>query len=330
MCIHKTPKMKIISFDVGIKNLAYCLFETHTEGRPPTIIDWKVLSLMDEPATIPLCIETSPTSSKAKKTKNSPKPCNHKSKFATPLVEAPSAQAQAPPQIFLCDKHAKALADRGEWLLPDPKFKNVKKMKLEELMGLAISLGFSLPTAKKPEVLAWVDDYLAKKRLVGVGGKKSATAGEADLISLGRAMKKIFQDLLPEDISVVLIENQISPLASRMKTVQGMLAQYFIMRYEGVRVEFISSANKLKMFSKEDVKKKEMNEVGGGVEQTQAQKYKSHKKDGVFYCQQVLDKKVFDGGEQWVTCERKKKDDLADCFLQGVWWLKREGGMNIE
>lgn len=319
MCIHNKSKMKIISFDVGIKNLAYCLFET-TEGRPPTIIDWKVLSLMDEPVAIPLCSQTSSTSSKAKKASNSTKPCNHKSKFATPI-----AQAQAQAQIFLCDKHAKVLADRGEWLLPEPRFKNVKKMKLEELMGLAVSLGFSVSTAKKPEVLAWVEDYLAKKRLVGVGGKKSATAGEADLISLGRAMKKIFQDLLPQDISVVLIENQISPLASRMKTVQGMLAQYFIMRYEGVRVEFISSANKLKMFSKEDVKKKELNEGGGGVEQTQAQKYKSHKKDGVFYCQQVLDKKVFDGGEQWATCERKKKDDLADCFLQGVWWLKREG-----
>jgi hypothetical protein len=198
-------------------------------------------------------------------------------------------------------------------------------MKLEELLGVATSFGFSAGVdtrMKKPDILAWVEDYLGKKMLVPVN-KRTAKAGEADLVSLGRAMKTVFRDTLPADIEMVLIENQISPLANRMKTVQGMLAQYFIMRYEGVGVEFISSANKLKMFSNEDVKKKEL----VGVEQTQAQKYKEHKKDGVFYCQQVLDKKVFEGGEQWTLCERKKKDDLADCFLQGVWWLKREGGI---
>lgn len=318
--------MKIISFDVGIKNLAYCLFETTPEG-PPRIVDWKVLSLMDEPAPIPLCSAILPTSSKAKKQTNTavleqPRQtgCAHKARYTHS-------------NISLCDKHAKAAAARGEWLLPEPRWKNVKKMKLEELLGVATSFGFSAGVdtrMKKPDILAWVEDYLGKKMLVPVN-KRTAKAGEANLVSLGRAMKMVFRDTLPADIEMVLIENQISPLANRMKTVQGMLAQYFIMQYEGVGVEFISSANKLKMFvTKEDVKKKEMNEVGGGVEQTQAQKYKEHKRDGVFYCQQVLDKKVFEGGEQWTLCERKKKDDLADCFLQGVWWLKREGGMNLE
>ena len=318
--------MKIISFDVGIKNLAYCLFETTAEG-PPRIVDWKVLSLMDEPAPIPLCSAALLTSSKAKKPKSNT------------ILEQPRQTACAhkahytQSNIFLCDKHAKAAAARGEWLLPEPLWKNVKKMKLEELVGVATSFGFSAGVdtrMKKPDVLAWVEDYLGKKMLVPVN-KRTAKAGEADLVSLGRAMKTVFRDTLPDDIEMVLIENQISPLANRMKTVQGMLAQYFIMRYEGVGVEFISSANKLKMFvTKEDVKKKESKDSSSSgqvsqEEKTQGQKYKEHKRDGVFYCQQVLDKKVFEGGEQWVTCERKKKDDLADCFLQGVWWLKREG-----
>jgi hypothetical protein len=174
--------------------------------------------------------------------------------------------------------------------------------------------------------------------------KKTKNAGEADLISLGHSMKKVFKDILPDDISCVLIENQISTLASRMKTVQGMLAQYFIMRYEGIRVEFISSANKLKMFSKEKVEnkkeenksedKKEENKSEGGehkenTTKTQGQKYKEHKKDGVFYCEKVLNDKTFLGGEQWGQIERKKKDDLADCFLQGVWWLNNEKLINM-
>ncbi len=174
-------------------------------------------------------------------------------------------------------------------------------MKLEEIVKLATSFGFSSTAKpKKPEVLAWVEDFLSKKCLIPVS-KKTKNAGEADLISLGHSMKKVFKDILPDDIFCVLIENQISTLASRMKTVQGMLAQYFIMRYEGIRVEFISSANKLKMFSKEKKEKEEEkeeenksedkkkeNKLEGGEHKenpikTQGQKYKEHKKDGVFY-----------------------------------------------
>jgi hypothetical protein len=102
-----------------------------------------------------------------------------------------------------------------------------------------------------------------------------------------------------------------------MKTLQGMLAQTFIMLKDDIRIEFVSSANKLKMFSSKEVK----NET---VTPTQSQTYKTHKKDGITYCEEILREGKFDGGEQWTLCERKKKDDLADCFLQGVWWLNRE------
>ena len=55
----------------------------------------------------------------------------------------------------------------------------------------------------------------------------------------------MFKDSLG-DIDRVIIENQISPIANRMKTVQGMLSQYFLMSNDKLDIEFISSINKLK------------------------------------------------------------------------------------
>jgi hypothetical protein len=110
-------------------------------------------------------------------------------------------------------------------------------------------------------------------------------------------------------ITHVIIENQISPIANRMKTVQGMLAQYFIMRVPGCQIEFISSANKLKAF----IPKKEQEEKSGV--------YSQHKRDGVYYTSQVLQQNAFISCWQEHVNSSKKKDDLADAFLQGIWYL---------
>ena len=40
--------MKFISFDVGIKNMAYCVFDCSGSENLPCIIDWNVLNLMDK------------------------------------------------------------------------------------------------------------------------------------------------------------------------------------------------------------------------------------------------------------------------------------------
>jgi hypothetical protein len=100
------------------------------------------------------------------------------------------------------------------------------------------------------------------------------------------------------------------------------LAQYFIMSYNDIGVEFVSSSNKLKMFSKEKTET-------SSEEKTQGQIYKTHKKDGVFYCEQVLASGKWPT-DLWTTCEKKKKDDLADCFLQGIWWLQKEDLISIK
>ena len=40
--------MKLISFDIGIKNMAYCVL-LHSASIPPvTIVDWKVLNLLEK------------------------------------------------------------------------------------------------------------------------------------------------------------------------------------------------------------------------------------------------------------------------------------------
>lgn len=289
--------MKVISFDVGIKNLAYCLFDI--SGTDVSIADWKVLSLMDEDLPVAHC--------------NCQAKASTKSKTKTPVESGPLCGRVAKykkAEHFYCEKHAKAQTTYRK----EDKKKVVKKMGLDELTAYATSLGLLSLPKKKADILSLVENYLKEHSLEPVIEKKGAKAGDADLVVLGKNMKRIFVDSLKDVvIDYVLIENQISTLATRMKTVQGMLAQMFIMMYEDIGVEFVSSANKLKMFVKEKSKESK----------TDSQKYKGHKKDGVVYCEQLLSSGKWPT-DLWTTCEKKKKDDLADCFLQGVWWLKRE------
>ena len=67
---------------------------------------------------------------------------------------------------------------------------------------------------------------------------------------LGRSICKNFdKEFEGINIDCVIIENQISPLANKMKTIQGMIAQYFIMNNTKT-IEFISASNKLKQWVK--------------------------------------------------------------------------------
>ena len=65
---------------------------------------------------------------------------------------------------------------------------------------------------------------------------------DVNLITIGRNLKKKFDSLLNGyNLDIVLIENQISPIANRMKTLQGMISQYFIMK-DVKNIEFYISS----------------------------------------------------------------------------------------
>ena len=125
------------------------------------------------------------------------------------------------------------------------------------------------------------------------------------MVTYGQRMKSGLENLL-KDIIVdrVIIENQIGPLALRMKTLQGMIMQHFIEKGCPI-IEEISAANKLKDYL---TKKKT--------------KYNERKKLSIKITQEIL--KENNNLDAWIPIflEHKKKDDLADSFLQGIWYIK--------
>ena len=182
----------------------------------------------------------------------------------------------------------------GEYLsIPLPEKCEKSKMKMLQHINIALTAEYLVAVSAKPHVIS---------------------AASVDLITIGRNMHRRF-DAMPHIVSgidVVIIENQLSTLATRMKTLQGMITQYFIMR--GVPdIRFISATNKLKMF---DQKK----EGEGGDKGEDC--YADRKKRSIEITRALivnappLMSMKFD--------KHKKKDDLADCFLQGVWWLCKE------
>jgi hypothetical protein len=300
---------KLASFDIGIKNMAVCIFEIPAIGAP-SIQKWEILNLMNtETSTAHTCnCPLKPAK------KNAPvKLCNKKAKYSRP------------PDKTYCEKHA------TQYIIPDKSISSatLKKHTYEELIPIAQKykifenkdLGkiafeksqalVAIPTTKKG-LLEIIIPFFEENTYKVLVDTKKKTANNTDLISIGKNMTRLLDEIpaiTDGTITHVILENQIGILANRMKTIQGMLAQYFIMRGRpDIHIEFVSSANKLKDLA--NTKENENN-------------YKQHKKDGIFFCKQFLEKNA-DLGEWSHVLETTKRDDLADCFLQGIWYLKRE------
>lgn len=281
--------MKILSIDVGIKNLAFCLFSKSVEHEENYfhIDKWDSINLAQQNDMKCLEIE-----------KN--QPCNKPAKFTKNGK-------------CYCLKHSK----KQEYQIPTSELKSgfVNKQKIQSLYEMAdkYKIKYEKPI-KKNELVSLINDYIYNTCFEPV---ENTNASKIDLVTIGRNLQSKFDATLGEHlptIDKVIIENQISPIANRMKTIQGMIAQYFIMKNNNISIEFVSSINKLKDYST-DSKKEEKEEK---------MKYSDRKKVGIKRCLEIItNEHNYKTWEDFFS-KHSKKDDLADSFLQGVWYIKNK------
>jgi hypothetical protein len=313
--------MKVISFDIGIKNMAYCVLSPTQNADAPIIIhDWNVLSMIEEAAPVVFPCNCM-IAGKNKKTE--PKVCNKAAKY--------SKNDQ-----YFCDRHAKIYK---QYIIPTKKHSSafIKKQKVPDLVALCnthmLLLNKDAKTLKKDQLIEILSGFYKQMCFDPIVAVKSKNANEIDLIHIGKSIKRLFNQLPDIDsITNVLIENQISPIANRMKTIQGMLAQYFIMKNDNIHIDFVSSSHKLNQFKQtNNASIREPTGSGAIVEHSAGSgestktnpHYKAHKSDGITYCQEILEKNAT--LTHWnLSMNTRKKDDLADAFLQGMWYFKQQ------
>ena len=363
----------VISFDVGMKNLAYCLFQigdsnssNSSNSSDNSLTDYKVLRW----EVINLC-----TPIVQKCTNGGLQVCSEVAKYCKTFKnddqmssnenenenENENDNEESVIVDYYCSKHAR----KCNFKIP-PSELDIKKVKSKKLVDIQsiiqkynivpifdksheaqTSQTYNEPIEtvvvhkrqknNKEQLIDMIQNELDKNYLENI---ENVRADQIDLLTLGRNMMteldKFISPYTSTDtsenvrdatdsrdlgkmgglekykIDIVIIENQISTIASRMKTLQGMIAQYFIMRGTPC-IEFISAANKLKMFM---TKKKTT--------------YTERKIESVEVTKELLEK--LPQFEKYRGCleKNKKKDDLADCFLQGIYYLTLKKMIDIE
>ena len=273
--------MKILSIDVGIKNLAFCLFDKSPASEHFKVTKWDIIDISEQENTI-ICgfVEKNEI-------------CNKPAKFKKD-------------DKCYCLKHSK----KQPIHIPtsEQKASFISKQKIQKLYEIAESHNIKYePKTKKADLIKLINEYININYFQSIESKKAA---DVDLFNIGLNIKTKFNKLFENDgkIDYVIIENQIGPLAIRMKTIQGMIVQYFIMSNLNVEhIEFISASNKLKDC---DVKDKS--------------KYSDRKKLGIAKCLELITTDFRFSEHVDYFNKHKKKDDLSDSFLQGIWFINNK------
>jgi hypothetical protein len=337
---------KVLSFDVGIINLAYCLLEINDDEKTFKINRWDIIDLADDRSLCSFfknsgeqCNKIATRVVKLNKYNNHYYCTAHASKATLKLEPMDIKWQEIEPDEIescclckksgvyysnimggqYCETHRKTIIKKNKFLCASKKCPNTITNGLYLTKPEIDENGNNVNEVIDMLELGWCDEHcergpndLLKKKTK----KLSQNSNKISLSYIGASMyQKLDQisDLLMVD--EVLVENQPTFINPTMKSVSAMLFSYFIMRgvYEKAisgstisSVSFCSPGNKLKVGGKKASDK---------IEDAADDKvYKVTKNLSVKLC-----KALINGNQKYIEMieSRKKQDDMADAFLQG-------------
>jgi hypothetical protein len=255
--------MKLISFDVGLRNLAYCVLEG-TSRSDVKIVDWNIIDVLGEQAGVGAarCFKCT----------------------------AAARYEHASEGIFACSRHT-------------PKKKEpvtkaaLNKKSPNELIGEIEKWGLRTECTKKADLVKLLSNHARQN----TWKKCVASSTTGSVMEMSHAIMKSLDARVSSwnGADAVCIENQPE---RRMYAVQAMLQMYFTMR--GIKSEGVSATHKLSnIVTIED----------------SVTSYKGRKKTGITHAYALVPAE-----NQEHFKKHPKKDDLADCFLQGLWVLEHQ------
>lgn len=283
--------MKVLSWDVGIINLAYCMIEYDKDNWK--ILEWGIINL------------TNREEIKCKK-------CGLNASCYTDINDE---------VVYYCKKHLPKdikqpefdeifTEDKTKLCQWESKSKCTKTCKYKTQDGKYYCSTHAKSIFKKIQ-----DQYKVKSVKKKSVGSLSIDDLKIDLIK-ELENKKSFMEA-----NIILIENQPSMKNPKMKAISSTIYDYFLIR--GIfdrevtnskieKVKFMSPSNKLKLADEGDTKK--LVKAKGD----ESKSYKLTKSLGIKYC-----KVMIEPYPQWkdLLDSHKKKDDLADSFLQGMYYF---------
>ena len=305
--------MQILSFDIGIKNLAYCIVNFDDDNlKIKNIENWGIINLYKEEWTPEIHLQ------KCKyqiKNKNGVKTCNKCSSYF--YIDSEGNREE------YCKTHKKIVEKENKEIFPysncdlvckvcscKPTF-FINECKLKRY-------GYCTKCKNKEKI----KDYSRIKK------ESKKTDDEIFTILSDELSNPKFLN-----ITDVILENQPALKNPRMKTIQVFIYSFFFLgKKNGVfqnlnNIILFSASKKLDALIFKLIEKKDENhENSNGVEikeKNESELYKARKNNSI-----ILTKKIIP--EEWKSFfeSNPKKDDLADSLMQLVTYLNKNKKMN--
>ena len=315
-----------LSWDIGIKHLAYCLIKkSSTKKYGFEILKWGIINLSNEEK---ICCE---------KTKQN-KPCISKASYFKDTH-------------FYCKKHKSSFVKKVCVML-SLKECDIDKKKDKNISTCVYSItkkeDVNICGKKASCIIDISSSYctahgkIMKNKIEKDNDLQKISKINANKIPLDKLAIKLYEELDKHtdfiQANEILIENQPSLTNPTMKSIMMLLYSYFIMngltnkKNNDSRIQLIkliAPSNKIKMSSnamtkiqtmKNDIKndiKNDSKEISN-LQTKQRQVYLMTKSFGVKFCLELVKDDI---KNTILINSYKKKDDLCDAFLQGFHYI---------